>query len=119
MYLAQLLRANPLMALSFSYASQLFCGASFARRQRNGLDKMLTGLLGFIAIYEALRILKDSGFSAFSRFRTWKVGGPHQRLPVSGGGTDPENIQRRSLRHQAFICAWWRPTKSARTAPMR
>ncbi len=71
MYLAQLLRANPLLALSLliCIATILWC-ILLARRQRTGLDKALTGLLGLIAIYESLRILKDSGFSALSRFRT-------------------------------------------------
>ena len=71
MYLAQLLRANPLMALALliCLATILWC-ILLTRRQRNGLDKILTGLLGLIAIYDALRILKDSGFAAFTRFRT-------------------------------------------------
>jgi len=71
LYLAQLLRANPLMALALliCLATILWC-ILLTRRQRNGLDKILTGLLGLIAIYDALRILKDSGFAAFTRFRT-------------------------------------------------
>lgn len=71
MYLAQLLRANPLMALALlvCLATILWC-ILLTRRQRNGLDKALTGLLGLIAIYEALRILKDSGFASFRGFRT-------------------------------------------------
>lgn len=71
MNLAQLLRANPLMALALliCLATILWC-ILLTRRQRNGLDKALTGLLGLIAIYEALRIVKDSGFAAFTRFRT-------------------------------------------------
>jgi PAS domain-containing protein len=71
LYLAQLLRANPLMALALliCLATILWC-ILLTRRQRNGLDKILTGLLGLIAIYQALRILKDSGFAAFARFQT-------------------------------------------------
>jgi PAS domain-containing protein len=71
LYLAQLLRANPLMALALliCLATILWC-ILLTRRQRNGLDKALTGLLGLIAIYDALRILKDSGIAAFARFRT-------------------------------------------------
>jgi PAS domain-containing protein len=71
LYLAQLLRANPLMALSLliCLATILWC-ILLTRRQRNGLDKILTGLLGLIVVYDALRILKDSGFVAFARFRT-------------------------------------------------
>src|ERR1700678_1168922 len=70
LYLAQLLRANPLMALALlvSLATILWC-ILLTRRQRNGLDKVLTGLLGLIAIYEALRILKNTGFAVFARFR--------------------------------------------------
>ncbi len=71
LYLAQLLRANPLMALALliCLATILWC-ILLTRRQRSGLDKLLTGLLGLIAIYESFRILKDSGFAAFTRFRT-------------------------------------------------
>jgi PAS domain-containing protein len=70
LYLAQLLRANLLMALALfiCLATILWC-IFLTRRQRNGLDKMLTGLLGLIAVYESFRILKDSGFVAFARFR--------------------------------------------------
>lgn len=69
MYLAQLLRANPLMALALlvCLATILWC-ILLTRRQRNGHDKILTGLLGLIAIYESFRILKDSGFALFERF---------------------------------------------------
>ena len=69
MYLAQLLRANPLLALALliCIATILWC-ILLTRRQRNGLDKVLTGLLGLIAIYESLRILKDSGIGALTRF---------------------------------------------------
>jgi PAS domain-containing protein len=69
--LAQLLSANPLLALAFltCLATILWC-ILLTRRQRNGLDKLLTGLLGLIAIYQALRILSDSGLAAFARFRT-------------------------------------------------
>lgn len=52
------------LALCISLATILWC-ILLARRQRSGLDKILTGLLGLIAIYEALRILKDSGVVAF------------------------------------------------------
>ncbi len=65
MYLAQLFRANPLMAIALliCLATILWC-ILLTRRQHNGLDKTLTGLLGLIAIYDALRILKDSGVTA-------------------------------------------------------
>jgi hypothetical protein len=74
LYLAQLLRANPLMALALliCLATILWC-ILLTRRQRNGLDKILTGLLGLIAIYDALRILKDSGFNAFTHFRNMEA----------------------------------------------
>jgi PAS domain-containing protein len=70
LYLGQLLRANPLMALALliCLATILWC-ILLTRRQRHGLDKVLTGLLGLIAIYESFRILKDSGLVAFVRFR--------------------------------------------------
>lgn len=69
MYLSQMLSANPVLALSLliCFATILWC-ILLARRQRNGLDKVLTGLLGLIAIYEALRILKDSGVGALAHF---------------------------------------------------
>jgi PAS domain-containing protein len=62
LYLAQLFRSNPLMALALlvCLATILWC-IFLTRRQRNSLDKLLTGLLGLIAIYQALRILGDSG----------------------------------------------------------
>jgi PAS domain-containing protein len=71
LYLAQLFRANPLMglALLICLATILWC-ILLTRRQRSGLDKILTGLLGLIAIYDSFRILKDSGIAAFARFRT-------------------------------------------------
>lgn len=71
MNLAQLLHANPLMALAFlvCLATILWC-ILLTRRQRNGLDKLLTALLGFIAVYHALRVLRDSGFAPFVHFRT-------------------------------------------------
>jgi hypothetical protein len=69
LYLAQLFRANPLMAfaLLLCLATILWC-ILLLRRQRHSLDKVLTGLLGLIATYEALRILKDSGFAMFAHF---------------------------------------------------
>jgi PAS domain-containing protein len=60
------------LALLICLATILWC-ILLTRRQRYGLDKILTGLLGLIVVYNALRILNDSGFSAFSalaRFRT-------------------------------------------------
>jgi PAS domain-containing protein len=57
------------LALLICLATILWC-ILLTRRQRNGLDKILTGILGLIAIYESFRILKDSGFAVFARFRT-------------------------------------------------
>ena len=69
LYLAQLFRSNPLMALALlvCLATILWC-IFLTRRQRNTLDKLLMGLLGLIAIYQALRILGDSGIVRFAGF---------------------------------------------------
>jgi PAS domain-containing protein len=66
LFVGRIFDASPLMALALciSLATVLWC-ILLARRQRSGLDKILTGLLGLIAIYEALRILKDAGFIIF------------------------------------------------------
>ncbi len=63
LYLTKIFAASPLLAfaLCIALATILWC-ILLARRQRNRLDKILTGLLGLIAVYEALRILRDSGF---------------------------------------------------------
>lgn len=70
MYLAQIFRTSPLMALALvvCLATILWCILQ-TRRQTNQLDRALTGLLGVIAIYEALRVLKDSGVGFFWHFR--------------------------------------------------
>jgi PAS domain-containing protein len=71
--LAQLLRANPLMALALLIClATIFWCILLTRRQRNSLDKVLTALLGLIAVYQALRILRDSGFVAFAHFRSFE-----------------------------------------------
>jgi len=66
MYLAQIFRASPLMglALFICLLTILWCFL-MARRQRGGLDKVLTGVLGLVAVYEAIRILKDCGVLLF------------------------------------------------------
>jgi PAS domain-containing protein len=66
LFVGKIFVASPLMALALciSLATILWC-ILLARRQRSGLDKILTGLLGLIAIYEAVRILKDAGFIIF------------------------------------------------------
>lgn len=48
------------LALCVCLATILWC-IVLTRRQQSQLDKALTGLLGTITIYEALRVLKDSG----------------------------------------------------------
>lgn len=70
LFVSKIFAASPLMALALcvSLATILWC-IMLARRQRGGLDKILTGLIGMIAIYEALRILKDSGVVAFAGAR--------------------------------------------------
>jgi hypothetical protein len=69
LYLAQIFRADPLlaMALLICLATILWC-ILLTRRQRKLPDKVLTGLLGLIAIYESLRILNDSGFAVLGHF---------------------------------------------------
>ncbi|HEX5228177.1 MAG TPA: PAS domain-containing protein [Bryobacteraceae bacterium] len=73
MDLAHLLRTNPLMALAFlvCLCTVLFC-ILLTRRQRNRLDRGLTALVGFIAVYQAVRVLRDSGFAPLSRFQTFE-----------------------------------------------
>ncbi|HEY6393170.1 MAG TPA: PAS domain-containing protein [Bryobacteraceae bacterium] len=66
MYLVQIFRVSPLtaIALCVCLATILWC-ILLARRQQVGLDRLLTALLGMIAIYEALRLIKDSGIILF------------------------------------------------------
>lgn len=55
-----------MMALALCVClSTIFWCLVLARRQKNGLDKVLTGLLGMIAVYEAVRILKECGILLF------------------------------------------------------
>ena len=69
MYLIQLFRTNPLLALALLVCLvTTLCCILLARRQRNRFDRALTGLLGLIAIYESFRILKDSGFGIFKHY---------------------------------------------------
>lgn len=60
------------VALCLCLATILWC-ILLTRRQPNGLDKVMTGLLGLISIYEALRVLKDSGivFHGLRRLDDW------------------------------------------------
>jgi len=62
LYLVQIFRASPIMALALVMClATIFWCILLARRQQGRLDRALTGLLGMIAIYEALRVLKDWG----------------------------------------------------------
>ncbi len=56
------------LALCVCLATILWC-ILLCRRQQGTLDKVLTGLLGMIAIYEAVRIMKDSGIILFPGIR--------------------------------------------------
>ena len=71
LYLAELLRTNPLVALALliCLATILWC-ILLTRRQRNGLDKILSGGLGLLVIYDAVRILMDSGFPALAHLKS-------------------------------------------------
>jgi len=75
MYLAQIFHASPLMglALCICLATILWC-LLMAKRQQSGLDKVLTCVLGLVATYEAIRVLKDAGvilFPGIQRLDGW------------------------------------------------
>jgi hypothetical protein len=66
MYLVQIFRASPLMGLSLCIClATIFWCFLMAKRQQVGIDKILTGVLGLIAVYEAIRVLKDAGVILF------------------------------------------------------
>ena len=66
MYLVQIFRASPLMGLALCIClTTIFWCFLMAKRQQVGLDKILTGVLGLIAVYEAVRVLKDAGVVLF------------------------------------------------------
>lgn len=70
MYLVQIFRASPLMGLALCICmATIFWCFLIAKRQLGGLDKILTGILGFISVYEAVRIMKDSGVILIPGFR--------------------------------------------------
>jgi len=75
LYLVQIFRASPLMALALVMClATIFWCILLARRQQGRLDRMLTGLLGMIATYEALRVLKECGvirFPGFQQLNGW------------------------------------------------
>jgi PAS domain-containing protein len=61
------------LALVMCLATIFWC-ILLARRQQGRLDRALTGLLGMIAIYEALRVLKECGvirFPGFQQLNGW------------------------------------------------
>jgi PAS domain-containing protein len=61
------------LALVMCLATIFWC-ILLARRQQGRLDRMLTGLLGMIATYEALRVLKECGvirFPGFQQLNGW------------------------------------------------
>ena len=61
MYLVQIFRASPMMGLALCICLMtIFWCFLMAKRQQVGLDKILTGVLGLIAVYEAIRVLKDA-----------------------------------------------------------
>src|SRR5450755_1714143 len=66
MYLVQIFRASPMMGLALCICLMtIFWCFLMAKRQQVGLDKILTGVLGLIAVYEAIRVLKDAGVILF------------------------------------------------------
>lgn len=70
MYLIEIFRASPLMALALCMClATIFWCILLARRQQARLDRTLTGLLGMITIYEALRVLKECGVIRLPGFR--------------------------------------------------
>lgn len=67
MYIAQIFKASPLaaLALCICLGTILWC-IFLTHRQKTGMDKVLAGLVGLIAIYEALRVLRDAGVVVLS-----------------------------------------------------
>jgi PAS domain-containing protein len=66
-YIAQIFKASPLAALALCVCLGTILWCIFlTHHQKNGLDKLLAGLVGLIAIYEALRVLRDAGVVALS-----------------------------------------------------
>jgi len=66
-YITQIFKASPLAALALCVCLGTILWCIFlTHRQKNQLDKLLASLVGLIAIYEALRVLRDTGVSVFS-----------------------------------------------------
>ena len=70
MYLVHIFRANPPtgLAVCVCLVTILWC-IGLTRRQNSRLDRVLTALLGMIAIYQALHMLTDSGLEVLGGFR--------------------------------------------------
>ncbi|HME06512.1 MAG TPA: PAS domain-containing protein [Bryobacteraceae bacterium] len=73
MHVGQVFQNNPLEALAIilCLATILYC-TSLVYRHRDQLDRSLVSLLGFIAVYQILRVIKDAGF-AFDQLRGFDV----------------------------------------------
>lgn len=68
--LIRMFNASPLaaLALCICLASILWC-IVLTHRYRTGVDKVLAGLIGLIAISEAMRVLRDSGVAGFTQLK--------------------------------------------------
>ena len=68
-YLVHIFQRNPMMATAIvmCMGTILWC-LYLAHRQNARLDRFLTGLIGFITIYQALRTVKDSGVPLLAGF---------------------------------------------------
>lgn len=73
MHIGRLFQNNPLEALAIllCLATILYC-VGLVYRHRNQLDRSLISLLGCIAVYQILRVVKDAGF-AFEQLRWFDV----------------------------------------------
>jgi len=73
LHVGRVFQNNPLEALAIilCLATILYC-AALVYRHRDQMDRSLVCLLGFIAVYQILRVVKDAGF-AFDRLRGFDV----------------------------------------------
>ncbi len=73
MHIGHVFQNNPLeaIAITLCLATILYC-TSLVYRHRDQLDRSLVSLLGFIAVYQILRVIKDAGF-AFDQLRGFDV----------------------------------------------
>jgi PAS domain S-box-containing protein len=74
LHVGRVFENSPLEALAIvlCLATILFC-LSLVHRHRNQLDRFLVSLLGFIAVYQILRVVKDTGAFAFQQVRGFDV----------------------------------------------